>query len=319
VRTTLARALCCLSCVALLAAGEARAGDKKDPPAAGKADEASQHFKSGVAFYKDKDFTAAMVEFQKAYDLLPNYNVLFNVGQTARELKDYAAALGAFEQYLKDGGAKVTGARKKEVQSAIDELRKKVGTIKVTTNVDGAEITVDDVVVGTSPLPDALVANVGRHKLGATSSGYTPAQRVIDVAGSAETPVSLELAKIAVTPPPPPPPPEPQKPAIPIATWASLGATGATAIVTGVMGGLALSARSSLKSALATFPGDGKAIADAQARTRTFAVATDVMGGITLAGAAATTVLFLLAPKAAEKAKVAVDVSPTGVTVRGRF
>lgn len=320
-RTTIARALSCLSCVALLAAGEARADDKKDaPPSAAKADEASQHFKSGVSFYKDRDFTAAMVEFKKAFELLPNYNVLYNIGQTARELKDYAAALNAFDQYLRDGGAKVTAARKKEVQSAIDELKKKVGTLKVTVNVEGAEITVDDAVVGKSPLPEAVVANVGRHKLGATSSGYTPAQRVVDVAGTEETAVSLELVKVGADTPPPVEKPVEQKPGFPLAAWAALGATGATAIVTGVMGGLALSARSSLKTALGTFPGDGKAIADAQARTKTFAVATDVMGGITIAGAAATTVLFVLAPKLAEKQqKVGVDVGPAGVLVRGVF
>ena len=113
-----------IAVAALLAAGAARA----DP----KSDEASQRFKSGVAFYKDHDFVAAMVEFKRAYELVPNYVVLYNIGQTARELKDYAAALTAYERYLRDGGAKVLAPRKKEVQGAIDELKKKVGAIKIT-------------------------------------------------------------------------------------------------------------------------------------------------------------------------------------------
>src|SRR6185369_3894831 len=121
-------------------------------------------------FYKDHDFVAAMVEFKRAYELVPNYVVLYNIGQTARELKDYAAALTAYERYLRDGGAKVLAPRKKEVQGAIDELKKKVGAIKITTNVDGAEVLVDDVSVGKTPLADPVVVNVGRRKLSATSS-----------------------------------------------------------------------------------------------------------------------------------------------------
>lgn len=307
---------------ALLAATPARADEpKKDAPAAAsKAEEASQRFKSGVSFYKDKDFTAAMVEFKKAYELLPNYNVLFNIGQTARELKDYATALIAFEKYLAEGGAKVPAARKKDVQTSVEELRKKVGKLKITTTVDGAEVLVDDVSVGVTPLPGPVVVNVGRRKLSATLSGYTPVQRVIEVASMEEGTVTLELAKPEANAPPPPEPkpPPPSKPSTRLAAWITLGATGASLVVTGVMGGLAVSARGSLKDALGRFPGDNQAIADAQAKTRSFALATDVMTGLTIAGAAATTVLFVLAPKA-EKANPTVGISPTGVVVQGTF
>ncbi|MFT3772366.1 MAG: PEGA domain-containing protein [Minicystis sp.] len=318
-RTTTASALLSLALIALAANARADEPKKDAPAAASKADEASQRFKNGVAFYKDKDFTAAMVEFKKAYELLPNYNVLFNIGQTARELKDYAAALTAFEQYLREGGAKVAAARKKDVQASIDELRRKVGTIKVTTNVDGAEILVDDVSVGSAPLAQPVVANVGRRKLAATASGYAPAQRVVDVASMAETAVSLELTKVEGIAPVEPPKEPPPKPGVPIVVWATLGATGAAAIVTGVLGGLAVSARGGLKDALGTFPGDPQAIAAAQSKTRTFAVATDVMGGITIAGAVTTAVLFVVAPRAAEKAKAMVEISPMGIGVRGVF
>jgi hypothetical protein len=319
-------ALLPLGLAALLATGPARAQEpKKDAPAAAasKADEASQRFKSGVAFYKDKDFTAAMVEFKKAYELLPNYNVLFNIGQTARELKDYATALTAFEKYLAEGGAKVPAARRKDVQGSIDDLKKKVGKLKIVTTVDGAEILVDDVSVGTAPLPAPIVVNVGRHKLSATLSGFTPVQRVVDVASMDESTVTLELAKPDAPPPPPiePKAPAPKKTDTRLAAWITLGATGASLVVTGIMGGLAVSARSGLKDALGTFPGNAQKIADAQSKTRGFAVATDVLTGLTIAGAAATGVLFVLAPKAekSEKPSPTVGISPMGVVVQGSF
>ena len=321
-RTSIASALLSLSLLVPLATGEARADDGKKGTAAAppKSDEASERFRSGVAFYKDHDFTAALVEFKRAYEQAPNNRVLFNLGQTARELKDYASALTTFEQYLREGGQEIPAARRKDVQSSVDELKKKVGRIKITASVDGAEILVDDVSVGVAPLANPVVVNVGRRKLAATRSGYTPAQRVVDVAGLAEAPVTLDLVKIdeprAELPPAPP-----VKPGPPLVVWVALSATAASGLVTGVMGGLAVSARSGLSQALATFPGSAKAIANAQARTRTFAVATDVLTGLTVAGAITTAVLFFVAPRSSDKAAptTSFGISPTGLVVRGAF
>lgn len=310
-------ALLSLALAALLPARPALADDAK--PTAAASDEASRRFKSGVAFYKDKDFTAALVEFKRAYELVPNYIVLYNLGQTARELRDHAAALDAFERYLHDGGAKISAARRKEVSAAIDDLRRKVGKLKIAISVDGAEVTVDDVPVGVSPLASPVVLNVGRHKLSATSSGHTPAQRVVDIASMEEQTVTLALTPLETTsskiePPPPPPKRGPH-----VAAWVMLGTTGAFAVAAAVTGGLAVSAHGDLESALATYPGDAKAISSAQDRTRTFAITTDVLGGIAVAGAITTALLFTIGPRAPEKANTAFSVSPAGLAFRAAF
>lgn len=328
-KTKIARVLLALSLAALPAVNAARAdegakGSATAAPASGSAsDEASKRFRSGVAFFKSKDFAAAMVEFKRAYELVPNYSVLYNLGQTARELKDYALALTAYERYLREGDTKIQAARRKEVTTAIEELRGKVGKIKVVTNVSGAEIAVDDITVGASPLPESVVVNIGRRKVSATLRGYAPAQRVLDVAGQEEATATLELTKIGaakVEPSgpvgPPPPPPVLKTPTI---VWVMLSATGALAVATGVTGGLAVSARGGLQSELGKFPGDPKAIAAAQGQTQTFAVTTDVLGGLALASAITTTVLYLVAPRAEEKPKTTVGISPTGLVVQGAF
>lgn len=322
---TIARALLSLPLLALLptlAAGEARADDDKKV-AVPASEEASQRFRSGVSFYKDRDFAAAMVEFRRAYELVPNFTVLFNLGQTARELKDYAVALKAFEQYLDEGGAKVPAARHKEVAASIEELRRKVGTLKITSNVEGAEVLLDDVSAGVTPLAAPIVVNVGRHKLSATSTGYTPVTRAVDVAGTTETPVALDLEKIApVVTTVIEAPKEPQKLGTPTIVWVMLGITAGSGVAAGVTGGLAVSARGGLKSALGTFPGDPKAITAAQGKTRTLAITTDVLGGITIAGAVTAVVLYAIAPKTAaktEKVTVRLDVSPAGLGLHGVF
>src|SRR5262245_21054253 len=70
--------------------------------AAPPAEDAGSHFDRGVSFFKDGDYVAAMVQFKRAYELDPNFSVLYNIGQTARELKSYSEALTALERYLKE-------------------------------------------------------------------------------------------------------------------------------------------------------------------------------------------------------------------------
>ncbi len=305
----------------------------KDEPTAAQQEEASERFRRGVKLYKARDYTAAWVEFKRAYELFPNYNVLYNLGQTSRELKDYATALTSYEEYLLQGGNEVTAARKKEVQASIEELKQTVGRITVSTNVEGAEIFIDDVAVGTSPLPKAVVVNVGQRRIVATKSGFTEARRAIEIAGTDAVEVKLELVSTAQKPGPtpitPPPAPVEPEPAPPYGAFIALGVTGASAIVTGVLGGLALSAQSDLDAALGTFPGNQTAIADAQSRTSSLAVGTDVMIGITAAGAATTVLLFIFTggssdaaePEPAPEGEVSVRVvpMPTGLTLMGTF
>ncbi len=322
-----ARALTALVVIAsALTTGASARADPKDPPSA---DEASERFRSGVAFYKDGDFTAAQVEFRRAHELSPNYRVLYNLGQTSRELKDYAGALSAFEQYLREGGKEVPAARRKDVQAWVDQLKNKVGTISVTTNVEGAEILLDDVRLGVSPLAAPVVVNVGRHKFSATHGGFRAAQRALDVAGMQAASVALELAPIeeAAAAPTRADAPTSTEPAAPaerrrgLAPWVTLSITAAAGVATGVLGGLALSARGDLRDALATYPGSPPDLKAAQDRTRTLALATDVLGGVTIAGAIATAVLFAVGPGGAppKPRAASVGVSPGGVVLVGRF
>jgi len=298
--------LATLALATLAVASDAAAQSEK--PGASASDEASRRFRAGVVFYKDRDFAAALVEFKRAYELDPNYRVLFNLGQTSQELNDYASALSAFRRYLDEGGKEIDKARRAKVEGFIDVLKNKVGTITIEVNVEGAEVSVDDVSVGKTPLAKPLLVNAGRRKFAASLSGRHPAVRQEEVAGLDDRTVKLELAEIETAAEPPKPLPPTQKPApapppptaktvdehrTPVGAWTMFAFTGAGAIATGVLGGLALSARSDLDGALATFPGNPAAIEGAQSKVKTFALATDIAGGVTAACAITTLILFV--------------------------
>ncbi|HUJ57598.1 MAG TPA: hypothetical protein VLX92_03885 [Kofleriaceae bacterium] len=155
-------------------------------------DDARTHFNRGTELYDANNFRGALVEFQRAYELAPNYRLLYNIGQVDLELQDYAAALTALTRYLREGGPDVPRDRLQQVNQDIERLKGRVGTVTVQT-VAGAEVLVDDASVGYAPLPDPIPVNAGRHKFTVHAAGRDPVTRVIDVAGLEKLTVALAL------------------------------------------------------------------------------------------------------------------------------
>jgi PEGA domain-containing protein len=155
--------------------------------------EAVSHFERGVKLYEELDWRAALIEFERAYSIAPHYAVLYNIGQCRYQLQDYAGALAAFERYLALGGAQGPADVGRRVKATVDDLHGRVARVVVTTDVDDAEITVDDVVVGRTPLASPLVVSEGRRKIGASKTGHAAAARTLDLAGNDSTEVNLRL------------------------------------------------------------------------------------------------------------------------------
>jgi len=300
-------------------------------PSAQATREASTRFQKGVEFYRDAEYQAALLEFKRAYELSPNYRVLYNLGQASRELKDHASALTSFERYLAEGGREIEPRRRRDVEKWIEELRPKVARMSVLTSVPGAEVTVDDVPSGTTPLPAPLRVNAGRRKVQATLSGHQPVQRLVDLAGADDATVTLELtpvpsAPLVVAPPPEPPRPAPAKVAAPPPSgsswpWVGLASTGALGTATVILGIRAVAAQSDFEDILDQRT-DAAAVEDARGEAQGFALAADILGGVTALAAATTIVLFVIEARDDEGAPgsaTRVRVGPTGLLTEGTF
>jgi hypothetical protein len=157
--------------------------------------QAREHFRRGVQLYEEDDFRAALIEFNRAYELAPNPVVLYNVGQSYYQLRDYAGALTTLERYLRESGDRVAAERRAQVDRELQELRSRVGHVTLSCNVDGADLAVDDVAVDHAARQPVLIG-AGRHKLTATKRGYVTAIRVVDVAGGDEVDVRLDMTRI---------------------------------------------------------------------------------------------------------------------------
>ncbi len=178
------------------------------PPAPEQAAQADVHFREGVTLYKEQSFPAALVEFRKAYAVLPDWHVLYNIGITQLELKDDAGAFTALDRYLHQASG-IADKRKEEVTAQVERLKTRIGTLRITVNRVGAEVTIDDVSVGRAPLAAPIVVNIGTRRIAATLPEGRQTSRVVDVASRDDVTVDLTFAEDL-------PPPVAPAPSIPI-------------------------------------------------------------------------------------------------------
>ena len=216
------------------------------PPAPESVNQASEHFARGVKLYQEDDFRAAAIEFTRAYELAPNWAVLYNVGQSQYQLRDYVAALRTLEKYVDEGGDRIAQDRRAQVDREISELRGRVAHVTVVANMDDVELALDDAPLGKASANALLLMGEGRHTLRASKRGFLPSTKVVDIAGGDTVTVHMDVVPVAPIPATPPAPRE-----SPSYTGAVvLGVVGVAGIAVGsVFGVLTINDKSSLDSA----------------------------------------------------------------------
>jgi hypothetical protein len=317
---------------ALAGHGLASAQEATDPPEPASettetspTDEAIARFKRGLELYGDQDYAGARVEFRRAYELSPNYRVLFNIGQVCFQLNDYACALGSFEKYLAEGGEEIASERRAEVQRDIDKLQTRVGRLEIVTNVPDVDVSVDDVYIGRTPLEQSLIVSTGKRRIAASKPGRISVVKIVDVAGTDSLRIALDLPDanpppIAEAPPPPPPTPSRWT----TLSWVGVGTAAALGVASGVTGVMALNKSGDLNEQ--RFAGDQP---DADIRSKQDSVQTlATLSTVFLVASVATlgTTLvwtFTRDPKAepqqAKKPGVRAAVGPLGLSLHGDF
>lgn len=283
---------------------------------------AGEHFDHAVELYGEGNLDAALVEFERAYELVPNARVLFNLAQVQAERHQYAAAIGLYERYLEQAGPNVSSERRGEVEQELARLQKRVGRLWVETDVDGAKLFLDDELAATLPLGRELPLDPGVARLRLEAPDGRTASRVLKVASGDRLRIHILLAAPAEglegagsTAPPLPSVVADYRPLIITA--------GATVLLAGgalTLGLLAREADRKLDRELERFPSNRGDIDDQRTRVKTFAGLTDGLALAALAGAGLS-IYFAVAPPRRERrvTSVAWTARPDGIVLRGRF
>ena len=305
---------------ALAETGDGDGGGTTDSP---DVERARKHFSQGLKLYKDGDFDAALVQFERAYAVKANFKVLYNIAQCYFELHQYVEARDTLSRYLKDGAGAIDAERQAAVESDLSELQRRIAHVAISVNVAGATVYVDGKKAGTTPLAAPIDVNEGQRTISVETADRGTKQRIVRVAGGEEQAVSLDFAAASPT--------TGNAVAKPLTGAASrppargLGAgfwvTGSAALVlgagAGVTGYFALKARDDHDQDLARFGVTSSDLDDSRKQARTFALTTDILAGSAVVCAGIATVLLFTHDSGSEQ--VGLGVGPGNLALRGNF
>ena len=169
--------------------------EAQEAPVAAKA-----QYGKAIEAMKKKDWAQARALLAPLWETMHTYDVASALGQAEFFLKDYAAgtqhmAFAAANVPLKEKPATVL-----HIQSALAEMKKSVGTARISTNKDSAEILADGKVIGTSPLSTEIYLNPGTRILEARTSNGGTAKETLEVVAGKSYEVALIVEKPADAP-----------------------------------------------------------------------------------------------------------------------
>lgn len=337
-RTTIVSLFIGLTLLAPSAFAEPRAQDDDNAKAGAR-------FQQGVDLYREGSFEGALAEFRKAYQLSPSYRVLYNIAQTQFALHDFVGAYKSLIQYMAEGRGEISGERLMQVDDMSAKLRERIAHLQISTNVVGADIRIDDVSVGSSPLPGPIPVNVGKHTITAWRTGLPTASRTLAVAGKETVKVELVIDETSVASATASPEravaatsaagtatkAHPASPPGRTGLVVSLSTTAALAIATGVCGYLALGAQQDLKDQVDSYPNTRDNIDNARTKSKNWGYVTDALGAATIVSGGVALYYALThgtgsqRPKAdkqqSEKNTPAISLAPTvgGMVLQGSF
>ena len=152
--------------------------------------------KEGTTLYQAGDLAGALEKFNQAYTEYPSPKLLFNIGQTERDLGRLAEAMVALERFLAEA-IDAPPDMSADAKKSVVELQPKLGRLLIECPTPGAEISVDGRVVGLAPVEGLIWVAPGRHQVVARHPTTTPAIEDVDVvAGRVHTAV-MRLQSLA--------------------------------------------------------------------------------------------------------------------------
>jgi hypothetical protein len=175
--------------------GSATAPAAVPPLASALTGEAKSEYQAAVLVYGDGDFKAALLKFERAYDLSKDGRLLWNMAVCEKNLRHYSRALRLVERYQQEARALMTEQDRREATDLSDAIASFVGRIWVTVDTPGATVTIDEEPAGTAPLAAALLADIGPRKVRVSMTGYVDHSETVLVAAKIDARMTIKLER----------------------------------------------------------------------------------------------------------------------------
>lgn len=157
---------------------------------------AREHYERGIGLFDEGQFAAALAEFEAAYAIEPRPALLFNIGQMHARLGHAVESADTLERYLAEMGDTMPAERRALVETELTTQRGRIGRVTLEVDVAGAQVSLDEVDRGTTPLPDALRTGAGEHVLVVAADGHETSRQRFRIAGGEERTLRVELVRL---------------------------------------------------------------------------------------------------------------------------
>lgn len=189
-------------------------------PNASPEERAMALFRKGIEAHKQGNLTEAEGYYRTAFDLKKSYDIAGNLGDVELKLGKPRDAAEHLSFTIKNFPLTGKPDLRDRMQKSLDEAKRQVGAVRISVNVDRADIFVDGSnKIGQAPMSDEYFVDPGQHSFEARLKGYKSAQQSITATKGTLQEIKLTLIAIA----PPPPPKRSKAPAVALGVGAAVG------------------------------------------------------------------------------------------------
>src|SRR6185436_14978845 len=159
-------------------------------------EQARQLYKDGVREAGRGRWEKARRLFLEAFRLRPHFQIAFNLGQAELQIGEFSKAAEHLDFFLRTV-QDVAAQERQKARLMLDEAERQVATLVLSTNQAGAEVLVDGVSVGTTPLGRDVFVAPGRHVIEARLDGFSTVTDERTVVAGAYLLIALPMIKVA--------------------------------------------------------------------------------------------------------------------------
>jgi tetratricopeptide (TPR) repeat protein len=115
-------------------------------------------------------YERALAAYQKAFELVPNPQILFPVAVAHDKLGHWAEAARNYRRFLTQVAAPDPGL-KAEAEKRLEAAKLNLGVVSLVVTPDGAHVTLSGTEIGVAPLADPLFLDAGEYTLAFDADG----------------------------------------------------------------------------------------------------------------------------------------------------
>jgi tetratricopeptide (TPR) repeat protein len=164
------------------------------PVAEALSKDAKGEYDVGIKLLGLGEHTAALPHLKRALELSSDSRLLLPIAQAERGQGKLARAHRAVTRFLAESGVAEGDRSRKQADELLADLAPRVGKVVIVVSEPGAAVTVDDDLVGTTPLAP-LVVERGTRKVRIEKAQFKPFERTDMVVGDATVSLSVTLER----------------------------------------------------------------------------------------------------------------------------